>query len=261
MYISPVYEGVRSMLFMRILFCVCLVLLQAAPSPAAEQRKLVVAHDATWPPMEFIDSNRKLVGYSVDYIDAVAKEAGFAVEHKNIAWDGIFAELASGKCDVIASSVTITSERRKTMDFSTPYAEVKQAVIVRKNSPAAKEADLQGKVLGAQISTTGFFAARKIPNSKPKSYNTVGLAIEDLNNGRLDAVICDNPVAADFALKKAEYAANLKIAFVIKDAPVEQYGFAVRKGNKEALNLLNKGIAAIKANGVEAELKKKWLGE
>ena len=232
----------------------------ASPAFAAE-RTLVVAHDCTWPPMEFVDSNKNLVGYSIDYIDAIAKETGVTVEHKNVAWDGIFAALAAGKCDVIASSVSITKERRKTMDFSTAYAEVKQAVIVRKEAPYAAEADLKGKSIGAQISTTGYFAARKIPGSKPKSYNTVGLAIEDLDNGRLDAVICDNPVAADYALKKANYAAKLKIAFIIKEAPTEEYGFAVKKGNKAVLDILNKGIAAVKDKGIEAALKKKWMGE
>ena len=77
----------------------------------AEERVVVVAHDATWPPMEFMDAQRNLVGYSVDYIDAVAKEAGFKVEHKNVAWDGIFAGLAGKIYDVISSSVTITDER------------------------------------------------------------------------------------------------------------------------------------------------------
>lgn len=248
-------------MFLRVFFHLCLLLCTTAPLFAAEQRTLVVAHDATWPPMEFIDSDRNIAGYSVEYIDAVAEEAGFVATHKNIAWDGIFAELAAGKCDIIASSVSITPERRKTMEFSEPYAEVKQAVIVRKDSPIAEEGDLRGRSMGAQISTTGYFAARKIPRGKPRSYTTVGLAVEDLNNNRLDAVICDNPVAADYVLKKNEYAAKLKIAFVIKDAPVEKYGFAVRKGNKEMVELLNRGIAAIRANGVEAQLKKKWIGE
>ena len=74
----------------------------------AEDKTLIVAHDATWPPMEFINKETKQVmGYSVDYIDAVAKEGGFKVVHKNVAWDGIFAGLENGNYNVIASSVTI----------------------------------------------------------------------------------------------------------------------------------------------------------
>lgn len=244
----------------RSIFTLALSLLAVSSAFAAE-RVVIVAHDATWPPMEYLDSNKKIVGYSVDYIDAVAKEAGFTVQHRNIAWDGIFAELASKKCDVISSSVTITSERKKAMDFSTPYYEVRQAVIVPKTTAIKSEADLQGKVLGAQISTTGYFAAQKVKNSKPKSYDEIGLAVEDLYNGRLDAVICDDPVAADFALKKAEYSEKLKIAFTIDSADQEFYGFAVRKGDKATLDLLNKGIEAVKAKGIEKELTQKWMGK
>jgi polar amino acid transport system substrate-binding protein len=233
----------------------------ALPAFAAEERTLIVVQDATWPPMEFVDSDKNIVGYSVDYLDAVAKEAGFKFIHKNMEWEGIFAELAAGKCDVLASSITITEDRKKSMDFSTPYAEVKQAVIVRKDSSIFNEADLQGKTIGAQISTTGFFAAEKIPKSTSKSYDILGLAIEDLANGRIDAVICDNPVAADYALKKEEYAKALKIACIIKDADIEEYGFAVRKGDTATLELLNKGIAAVKEKGIETELMNKWFGE
>ena len=137
----------------------------------------------------------------------------------------------------------------------------RQAVIVPKTSAINAEADLQGKTLGAQISTTGYFAAQKIKSSKPKSYDEIGLAVEDLYNGRLDAVICDDPVAADFALKKAEYSEKLKIAFIINSADQEFYGFAVRKGDKATLDLLNKGIEAVKAKGIEKELTRKWMGK
>ena len=244
----------------RLVLTLALVLF-AAPSAFAAGRTIIVAHDATWPPMEYLSPEKKLVGYSVDYMDAVAKEAGFTAQHKNIAWDGIFAELASKKCDVIASSVTITQDRKKTMDFSTPYYEVRQAVVVAKAGTIKADADLQGKTLGAQISTTGYFAAQKIKDAKPKSYDEIGLAIEDLFKGRLDAVICDDPVAADFALKKANYAEKLHIAFILKSTEPEHYGFAVRKGDKDTLDLLNKGIAAVKSKGIEAQLTKKWMGK
>ncbi len=247
------------MLF-RTLFIAAFSLILCGSALAAE-RVIVVAHDATWPPMEYIGSDKQLIGYSVDYIDAVAKEAGFQVKHRNVAWAGIFGELAAGKCDVIASSVTITPERQKAMDFSIPYYKVQQAVIVPKDSAIKQPSDLENKTIGAQISTTGYFAAREIKGATPKSYDAVGLAIEDLLNKRLDAVICDDPVAADFALKKAENAEKLHIVFVIEDAEVEFYGFAVKKGNTAVLDLLNKGVTAVKEKGIEAQLIQKWIGK
>ncbi len=245
------------------MFRACLVamcLLFAAGSASAAEVKLVVAHDATWPPMEFMDEQRKIVGYSVDYIDAVAKEAGFTVVHKSVAWDGIFAGLAGKKYDVISSSVTITDERKKAMDFSEPYYEVRQALIVAKNANVTSMADMKGKDVGAQIGTTGYMAIKAAGDVNAKTYDEIGLAVAALASGRIDGVVCDDPVASNYILVNKDYAEKLKVALVIPADVPEYYGFAVRKGNKQVLDLLNKGIAAVKSKGIEDELRKKWMG-
>jgi len=84
--------------------------------------------------------------------------------------------------------------------------------------------------------------------------------MEDLFNGRLDGVVCDDPVAAQYALQKPEYAAKLKIAAVL-DTGDEFYGVAVKKGNKEVLDLINKGIKAVQEKGLDKELRAKWIGQ
>ncbi len=223
------------------------------------EKTIVFATDATWPPMEFVDANKNIVGYSIDFLTAAGKEAGFTPVFKNTAWDGIFAGLAGGKYDAISSSVSITEERQKKMDFSEPYFTVQQALIVQKDSKVASLADLKGKKVGGQIGTTGYFAIKKAEGVEPKSYDEIGLAMEDLNVGRLAAVVCDDPVAANYALIK--YKDTLRIATVLKTDKPEYYGFPVKKGNKEVLDLLNKGIAAVKAKGIDKELKKKWIGQ
>jgi polar amino acid transport system substrate-binding protein len=242
------------------LLALCLFFMSVSSAGAAG-RTIVVAHDATWPPMEFMNEKREIVGYSVDYIDAVAKEAGFTVEHRNVAWDGIFAGLAGKKYDVVSSSVTITDERAKVMDFSTPYYEVRQAVIVPKDSTARNIDDLKGKKLGAQIGTTGYMAIKKAKGSTALTYDEIGLAMSALASGRLDGVVCDDPVATNYILENAEYAKKMKVAFIIPADVPEYYGFAVAKGNKEVLDLLNKGIAVVKAKGIEEQLRKKWIGQ
>ncbi len=226
----------------------------------AEEVTLTIAQDATWPPMEFINKETKqVVGYSADYIDAVAKEAGFKAVHKNVAWDGIFAGLANGNYQVIASSVTITEERSKQYDFSIPYYTVRQAVVTQKDSPVKSVDDLKGKTLGGQLGTTGYFAIKKIPDATAKSYDEIGLAMEDLFNGRIDGVVCDDPVAVQYALMQEEYKAKLKVAFIIPADVPEEYGFVVRKGDTATLELLNKGIQAVKDKGIEKELRAKWF--
>src|SRR5574344_1636935 len=119
-------------MFRHLLFSLATLLLLSSTALAAE--KLVVASDTVWPPMELLEDQKNVVGYSTDYLKAVAKEAGLEVEFRSIAWDGIFAGLAAKQYDIIASSVTITPERQKVYDFSVPYYNVRQAIVVPKNA-------------------------------------------------------------------------------------------------------------------------------
>ena len=247
-------------MFRTCLLALCLIFSSATVAMSAGPT-ITVAHDATWPPMEYTDEKLDIVGYSVDYIDAVAKEAGFAVKHQNVAWDGIFAGLAGKQYDVIASSVTITDERGKVMDFSTPYYEVRQALITPKDTKVESLDDMKGKRIGAQIGTTGFMAVEKIKGITSITYDEIGLGMADLAAGRLDGVICDDPVATNFILDNKEYADTMKVALIVPAEAPEYYGFAVAKGNKDVLALLNKGVAAVKEKGIEEQLRKKWFGQ
>ncbi len=240
------------------LFAMVFVLLTG--SAYAEMKTITFASDATWPPMEFVDSNKQMVGFAIDYMTKAAELGGFKAEFKNVAWDGIFAGLAGGQYDAICSSVSITEERKAKMDFSVPYFQVKQAVVVRKDATYKSLEELKGKPVGSQISTTGTFAVKAVEGIESKTYDEVGLAIEDLFNGRLEAVVCDDPVAANYALQNEKYKGALKIAVVIESTEVEYYGIAVQKGNAEALELINKGIEAVKASGYDKELLTKWIG-
>jgi polar amino acid transport system substrate-binding protein len=241
----------------KLALALMLITMTAAPALA---KTIVFATDATWPPMEFVDANKEITGYAIDYMKAAAKEAGFTAEFKAVPWDGIFAGLASGKYNAICSSVTITDERKNTMDFSTPYFKVRQALVVPAKSTAKTLEDMKGKTLGAQISTTGHFAIKKNGLAKDKSYDEVGLAFEDLFNGRIDGVVCDDPVAAQYALQNEKYKSALKIASIIEAGEDEFYGIAVQKGDKEDLELINKGIEAVQKKGIDKQLLAKWIG-
>ncbi len=222
---------------------------------------LVVASDATWPPFEMLDESKTVVGYAPDYIRAVAQEAGLEVEVRNTAWDGIFAALGSRQCDIIASSVTITEDRKKTLAFTDPYFENYQALVVAKDSPIKTLEDLKGKKVGGQIGTTGILYTQKLNEgglgAEIKTYDEVGLAMEDLKNGRIDAVMADDRVAKFYATRKSGYSDKLHLALVTDE--VEYFGFAVRPEDTALLEQLNKGIAAVKEKGIEKELVNKWL--
>ncbi|AJE04650.1 basic amino acid ABC transporter substrate-binding protein [Geobacter pickeringii] len=249
---------IRRALTLIALVGICSVSAAPQQAAAAGKRTIAVATDATWPPMEMVDANKKIVGFDIDLMNAIAKEAGLTVEYKNTAWDGIFAGLTGGRYDAIISSVTITDERKKQYDFSDPYIQIGQILVVPKTEArAAKIADLKGKKVGAQIGTTGAFEIKKVQGVELKNYDEIGLAFEDMAAGRISGVVCDEPTAAHYALQKAEYKNKFKI--VGKSFTSEAYGIVVKKGDKELVALLNKGIKAVQAKKIEDQLRKKWL--
>ena len=239
----------------------CALLLPALLcSSAAAAEKIVVATNPTWPPLEFLDDDKNIIGYDIDMIQAIGKEVGLDVEIRMIAWDGIFAGVAAGNYDVIASGVTITPERQRAFEFSKPYYDVQQIVVVKKGESAANFEALKGRTVGGQIGTTGVFVARKSGvDMTLREYDDVGLAMQDLINGRIDAVICDSPVALYYANQKEGFTDHLSIAF--RTESTESFGFVVRKGRTDLVDRLNKGIDAVRAKGIEAELIRKWMGE
>jgi polar amino acid transport system substrate-binding protein len=233
-----------------------------AAAPASTAKKFTIASDATFPPMENVDANKNIVGFDVDLINAIAKDQKFAVEIKNTAWDGIFAGLEGGAYDAILSSVTITDDRKKTYDFSDPYFDANQSIVVRADDTAIKsEQDLTGKSVGAQIGTTGaIYVGDKLKGATLKQYDTPDLAMMDLANKNVDAVVVDTPVAANYALQAEQFKGKLKMAGQI--VTNEQYGLTVQKGDpKKFLALFNAGLKNVKASGEYDKIYTKWFGK
>lgn len=245
----------------RIFSAAFLSLLLGATLAFGAEKELTVVADATWPPMETLDRNKKVVGYSIDYLKAVAREAGIKVSFRNTPWNELFDALEGKRADIIASSVTATERRRKILGLTEPYYEVRQAVIVPKGSKVKSLEDLDGLKVGGQIGTTGLIET--LPDAKVKavikSYDEVGLAVEALAAGELDAVICDVPLAKYYVHKKAGNKSKLAVALTAGEP--EYYCFAVRKDDEALLNKLNKGIAAVKAKGLDKKLAAEWMGE
>jgi polar amino acid transport system substrate-binding protein len=247
------------------LFCVLMVVvmllatLSACAQPAA--KKIVIASDASFPPMEFVDEAKKIVGFDIDLINAIAKDQKLEVEVKNTAWDGIFAGLEAGQYDAIISSVTVTDERKQKYDFSEPYFDANQGIVVRADDSAIKAAkDLVGKTVGVQIETTGAIAVRKIEGAKIKQFDTPDLAMLDLVNKNVDAVVVDTPVAAGYALQSDQFKGKLKIASEI--VTNEVYGLTVKKGDPtKLLPLFNAGLKNVKASGEYKKIYEKWIGK
>ena len=134
-------------MFKKILFTLVAATLLAG-AVEAKADKYTVATDCTFPPMEYLDEDKNPVGFDPALIKEIAKASGFEVNVQNIAWDGIFAGVAAGKYDIVASAVSITPERAKAFLLSDPYYDVYPTILVPAGSPVAKPADLSGKQVG-----------------------------------------------------------------------------------------------------------------
>ena len=222
----------------------------AAPAAApAAARVLVVGTDAAYTPFESQNEKGEIVGFDIEIVKAVAARAGFEVKFVNTPWEGIFNALAQGDRDLLVSAITITDERRQSMDFSSPYFEARQLIAVRKDSPVATFEDIRGLQVGVQNGTTGDEVVSRLQGKASpniRRFESTPLALKELEAGGVEAVVADNGVVAHYL------ANNTAGGFrTVSDPafPVEHYGIAVRKGNAELLAKIDQGLAAIRADG------------
>ncbi len=234
--------------------------LASAPAGAQDLVKTIrFAVDPNWPPLEFVDSSGKIVGYAADYFTAVCRVAGYSPVFLKVEWDVIFDGLESGEYEAVMASVTITPERRKKMDFTIPYYIVRQSLLVPSTSTIDNIRQLGGLKTGTQAETTATEIVEKIPGSASVTYPSIEDAVKALAAGDLDAVVCEDVVAANF-LKQPEFATKIKISTTIETPGAEElYAVAVRKNNLAILVALNDGIKAVKAKGLETQLRQKWF--
>ncbi len=206
---------------------------------AVAQETYIVASDIPWAPFEMVNEAGEFLGFDLDLMRAIAHVAGFQIEIKNIAFDAIIENVRTGRADIGASGFTITAERERVVDFSIPYFLSNQAVLVRKDSGLNIVTALAGlgpnKAVGAQNGTTGFYWVEDNLQAagvdiELKGYETYPAAILDLVNGRVDAVIQDEPASM---ASIAAYPDILTVAGIINTN--EYFGFLVAEGDPHGL--------------------------
>ncbi len=225
------------------------------PGCGSGTAKLQVATDATWPPFEYINTDTsEIEGFDIDVMTAIAEKADLDIEFVNVGWDPLLAGMAQGTYDLAISSITITEDRKKEMLFSDPYFAAGQMVVVAKDDSSITGHENLDGVVGAQIGTTGAFEIDKIAAATLKTYDDIGLAFQDLINGQIIAVVCDNPLALDYVKENPDKLKTVGGAFTD-----EYYGIAIAKANEDIVGPINTAIAALKAEGKFEELSRKWL--
>lgn len=233
----------------------------AATAPAPAPAKVyLVGTDAAYAPFESQNEKGDIVGFDIDVVNAIAAKTDMQVKFVNTPWEGIFNALSQGDRDLLVSAITITDERRQSMDFTAPYFDAYQLIAVKKDSKVARFEDLKRLKVGVQTGTTGDEVVTRLlgKNSAAiKRFESTPLALKELESGGVDAVVADNGVVVHYVAHNP--AAGFK---TVSDPGVvpEQYGIAVRKGHAELLDKLNRGLAAIRADGTYERLYAQYFG-
>ena len=231
----------------------------AAPAPAPV-KVYTVGTDAAYAPFESQNEKGEIVGFDIEVVQAIAKKAGFEVKFVNTPWEGIFNALGQGDRDMVVSAVTITEERKGTMDFSDPYFDAVQLIAVKDGSKVARFADLKKLKVGVQTGTTGDEAVTKLlgkTSTAIKRFESTPLALKELEAGGVDAVVADNGVVVHYVANNP--GGKFKTVSDAEFVP-EQYGIALKKGNAELLAKVNEGLKAIKADGSFDQIHTMYFG-
>ena len=212
-----------------------------------------------YPPFQS-EIDGKVQGFDVSLIDLVAKDLGVKQKVLDTPFENFKtgAFLNSGDCDLAAAGMTITEERKKNVDFSDPYFDATQALLVAKGSGISSLADAKARKvqLGAQAQTTGEDYV-KSQGFDPVSFESSDAVLNGLRSGQVKAVVIDYPVVQGWLKNKAN-ADAFQVADNINTG--EQYGFTVKKGNTKLLAAVNKALADAKADGTYKKLYEKWIG-
>ena len=235
-----------------------------AGDAATENKKIVIGLDDEYAPMGFKDENNQIVGFDVDLAKEAAKRLDSEVEFKAIDWNSKEAELKSGRIDIIWNGLDITPERQENMLFSDPYMDNRQIVFVRKGDDMgiAAEADLAGKAVGTQAGSTAenyidSNSALKDSMKELKTYGDYVAAFMDLENGRLDTVVCDEIVGRYYLSKHPESLDALDVSV----GPVTEFGIAFAKENTALRDKVQKAFDEIVADGSAAKISEQWFGK
>jgi len=216
--------------------------------------KLIMATNAEFPPYEYRDGDN-IVGIDVEIAQAIAKEMGKELVINDMDFDSVLAAVPSGKADIGVAGMTVTEDRLKSMDFSTPYTKATQVIIVPEGSAIKGPDDLTGKKIGVQLGTTGDIYVSDVEGAEISRYKKGFEAVQDLMKGAIEAVVIDDQPAKVFVEQNK--------GLVLLDEPFteEEYAIAIKKGNTELLDAVNKAIENLKSSGELDKIIAKYISD
>ena len=241
---------------MKKLIALLVALMMLGTAAAALADTVTVAFNPEYPPFEYVNDNGEYEGYDVDLINAVAEKAGIEIAFEAMDFDAVISAVATNPNTIGVSGISITDERKLSVDFSEGYINAGLIVVVKKDSGYATVDDLKGKVIGVQMGTTSDFAAEEITGEANTSkYKTFLNAIMELQGNKVDAVIVDKPVG--IAILNALGDDELEI--VDMGLQADWYGIEVNKENPELTEKINAALKELEAEGFFEELAVKYF--
>ena len=216
---------------------------------------LTVGSNLTFPPFEMVDDNGNPDGFDVKLIEAIAEKLGLTVEWQDMEFGALVAAIGT-KIDCSIAAMTITDERKQTVDFADPYFEAVQYIVMPADADIKTADDLKGLTIGVQLGTTGDYAAQEIEGATVQAYDKAVYAVNDMLNGKVDCVIVDQGPAKVFeannegkvvAVSGADYGFE-----------VEQYGIALPKGSA-LVDQINAALKELKEDGTYDALYDEYI--
>lgn len=226
---------------------------ESGGNQAGSANELVIGTDPGFKPFEYKEGSTT-VGFDIDLARNIALDQNKTLRVEEMAFDGLLLALQSGRVDLVIAGMTRTPERAENVNFSVPYYEAAQMIIIPKNSEIKNEADLVGKRIGVQLGTTGDDLAHKIAGAKVVQFPQTANVMQELNAGRIEAAIMDNGPATQYLTN------NPKLRILPEQLTSEEYAIAVRKGNDDLLQKVNQSIKKMRLDGRYDRLIQKYFG-
>lgn len=248
------------MLVLAFALTACALTACGSNQESSEDKTLTVAMELAYPPFETKNDAGEPQGVSVDFIKDFGKEYGYEVKIENTSWDGLIPALQTGKADCVISSMTITEERKQTVDFSNAYAKAQLAVLANADSGITKAEDLNAsdKTVAVKTGSTGdVWATKNLPNAQIVRLADESACVTEVVQGKADGFLYDQLTI--YRNQKANPDTTTAVFIPFQDA--EEWGVAVSKGNDELLGQLNEFIEKSKQNGEFDKLTETHLAE
>ncbi len=215
---------------------------------------LTMGTNASFPPYEYVDDEGNIVGIDAEIAKAIADKLGMDLEIKDMAFESLITACQSKSVDVVLAGMTVSDERKESVNFSDSYATGVQVIIVKEDSDIATVDDLEGKKIGTQSGTTGAtYCKDDYGDDNVKEYDNGSLAVAALQNDQVDCVVIDNEPAKNYVK------ANKGLKILETEYVVEDYAIAIAKDNTELLEKVNKALSELKKDGTIDKIVSKYI--